>query len=151
MFFYEIDAKMNYQETNISAFEELQYINNYLHAPNFTHYYIWPNVYKKSLYCTSKEIIKTMLCPGNKNQITQFLFFQEIHFLICRILLAKIHLVQDIQIVDLNQDIFAFPYTKLMKRKLPRQLLLVLGSIRINIFTLTFRVDRIILLFNKFS
>ena len=58
MLFYEIDAKMNYQETNISAFVELQYINNIPHALNFTYYYIMPNVYINAFIALRKKLLK---------------------------------------------------------------------------------------------
>lgn len=71
---------MNYKETNVFAFEEIEYINNFPHNLNYTCFYIWTNVYKNDFTALAKKLLKQGSARAFKTSSISFVFSKKYIF-----------------------------------------------------------------------
>lgn len=60
---YKIDVKLNDKKHEISAFEEITYINNSPTSLSYIYFHLWPNAYKNHQTALAKQLLEN----GNKS------------------------------------------------------------------------------------
>ena len=55
---YRMEVKLNDEKHTLSAFQEIQYINNSSQSLEFIYFHLWPNAYKNTTTALAKQLLK---------------------------------------------------------------------------------------------